>query len=68
MVEYCQTHQREALSAVGKLARGEASEGPQLIMLGECLERWQEGRGYDFRMVMYCYDRQSEAYERLQRQ
>jgi hypothetical protein len=53
---------------VGKLARGEASEGPQLIMLGECLERWQEGRGYDFRMVMYCYDRQSEAYERLQRQ
>ncbi|MDX8517972.1 hypothetical protein RFN30_07015 [Mesorhizobium sp. VK23D] len=63
MQEYCINQQVEALQAMKPVA--DSATPVEREILGKCANEWRKPAGYDYRMVKYCYEKQIEAYKRL---
>lgn len=67
MIEYCMDRQLQAAQVRVNLYHDEIREDPdRVMMMMACLEKWSWPQGdHDWEMVNYCYEQQSEAYQRL---
>ena len=64
MVEYCIKQQAEAANEVAEIKR--TASGEPLKILERCFAKWyDDGEGADWPMVLYCWDKQMDAWERL---
>lgn len=71
MREHCLTTQRESVTKLLKQAGGSIDnlQGAEREIIKYCLAKWHEGpqKGYNWRMTKHCFDQQTKAKDRLDR-
>jgi hypothetical protein len=63
MQEYCIKRQLEALQSIKPIL-----DNPSPIereIFGKCADEWRKTIGFDYQMIKYCFDKQLNAYRRL---
>ncbi|WP_296747311.1 hypothetical protein [Mesorhizobium sp.] len=64
MQEFCIEQQKTAASSVSRYIHGSLTEAEKGIM-NQCAEDWQLSRGYNWEMVLFCFEQQNAARKRL---
>ncbi|MBB2841267.1 UNVERIFIED_ORG: hypothetical protein GGE64_005049 [Rhizobium etli] len=68
MQVYCIRKQIEGAQEIGRLARGEASNGDLRGILSTCLSEWGgDAKNADWPMISYCYRKQREAWQTMKK-
>ena len=65
MQDYCFTKQAEAAVELQPILRSTHPVEKKIIQ--QCLAKWKEGPTFDFSMVLYCYNQQIDAWNRINR-
>jgi hypothetical protein len=67
MQEYCQKTQFKAVAETDEIIKGMGSNVTLGHVFGTCFSDWRKPFGVDWTMVVYCYQNQKRAYNRLTR-